>query len=37
MFGNEAGALLFDEAMREDRFSQDNMIDGVKMEPIESE
>lgn len=37
MFGNEVGTLLFDEATREDVFSQVNMIDGVKMEPLDSD
>ena len=37
LFGNEVGALLFDEATREDIFSQVNMIDGIKMEPLDSD
>ena len=37
MFGNEVGDLLFDEATREDLFSQVNMIDGVRMEPLDSD
>ena len=37
MFGSQNGALLWDEAMCEDRFAQDNCIDGVTMEPLDSE
>ena len=36
-FGNEAGALLYDEAYREDIFQNTNCIDGVKMEPLDSD
>ena len=36
VFGNDCGGLLFNEAECEDKFSQVNMIDGVKMEPLDS-
>ena len=37
LFGNEVGTLLYDESCREEIFSQVNMIDGVKMEPLDSD
>ena len=37
LFGNEVGALLVDEARCEEEFPQKNMIDGVKMEPLDSD
>lgn len=37
LFGNEVGMLLLREAVCEEKFSQVNMIDGVKMEPLDSD
>lgn len=37
LFGSEVGALLLREAACEEKFSQVNMIDGVKMEPLDSD
>jgi len=37
LFGNEVGTLLVDEAKCEDEFPAKNMIDGVKMEPLDSD
>ena len=37
MFGNDTGGLLCHEATCEDMFGQVNMIDGVKMEPLDSD
>jgi len=37
LFGSEVGTLLVDEARCEDEFPAKNMIDGVKMEPLDSD